>query len=746
MADPSDNACVEILRPKSVPEGLIAFGTITQVLDTLIKIQITGGINCIIEQSYVPKNRCFKRGQQYACKIIEKRARKGYANAEDIIATLDPSSLQEDNLPKTLLSIPHVPLQCAVQSIEDHGYQMDIGFKSITGFLQFSETNGKKLIIGQIVKCCSLAILKDDDRVIPLTMNKDSMKKSEFSREKVSENILTEKCILPGSKSFLTVMKVLRNGLIVNFMNEFAGFVSMHHLKEEWHDPKSNYKISDQFKCTVLYYNSITRMFALSLVSKAKRKKTLEHFIENYHVGKIIKKCRVAYLDSFKAVYFKIDNTFKGVAHVQDCLDQDVQTLTKDEILIELDSTFPENSPHRCRIKSLNLADLMVVLSLRQEFLDLPCVSLEELKPKDRIEVTVKKYIDYGIIVTLGLNYRALILNEDLQDFVTSNSHKKYPIGKKIWCRVLRANLSKQPPRIYLTNKDEDLDESKTKPLKESSPIPEELPREVKFEDDVSGNKDDEKSSNENSTGRGTKRKRSEMAQIQEEKLRAIESDMMDPKRPLQSVSDFERLVLKSPNSAQSWIMYSNFFLNNIETEKARIICRRALKTINFRMEKEKLKVWLHLIKIEAKYGGSTKLHETIDEAAQTNDKLSLYKGVAKVLVGCGMLIEAEHLHDLMMKLYRKSINVWIDYIQFCMEHKHDFKKARELFERAKKGMLKSDCVFLTSRYAQFEFKYGEVERGKTIFESLISDNPKRKDLANVYAAMIKKYANPSIK
>lgn len=727
MTDPSDNACIEILRPKSVPEGLIALGTITQVLETLIKIQITGGINCIIEQTYVPKNQCFKKGQQYACKIVEKRARKGYANAEDIIATLDPSTLQEDNLPKTLLSIPYVPLQCAVQSIEDHGYQMDIGFRNVTGFLNFDETNGKKLIIGQIVKCCSLGSLKDDDRVIPLTMNKDSMKKSEFSREKVSENILTEKCILPGSNSFLTVMKVLRNGLIVNFMNEFAGFVNIHHLKEEWHSPKSNYKISDQFKCTVLYYNNITRMFALSLVSAAKRKKTLKHIIDEYHVGKVIKQCRVAYLDSSKAVYFKIDKALKGVAHVQDSLDRDVQTLTKDEILLELDSMFPENSPHRCRIKSLNLADLMLVLNLRQEFLDSPCVSLEELKPNDKIEVTVKKYIDYGIIVNFGLNFRALILNEDLQD-----SQRKYPIGKKIWCRVLRMNLSKQPPRIYLTNNDEPLSEKKTKIKKgEESGVLEivsidspEQPPQIHLTN-----------KNESSNEKGTKRKR-------EEELRALEIDLMDPKRQPQTISDFERLVLKSPNSAQSWINYCNYFLNTIETEKARIICRRALNTINFRMEKEKLRIWLNLIKIEAKYGGTAKLHETIDEAAQTNDKLSLYQGAAKILAGCGMVTEAERLHDLMLKLFRKSINVWIDYIQFCMEHKHDFKKARELLERAKNGMLKSDFVFLTSRYAQFEFRYGEVERGKTIFESLLSDNPKRKDLSNVYAAMIKKYAS----
>ena len=47
--------------------------------------------------------------------------------------------------------------------------------------------------------------------------------------------------------------------------------------------------------------------------------------------------------------------------------------------------------------------------------------------------------------------------------------------------------------------------------------------------------------------------------------------------------------------------------------------------------------------------------------------------------------------------------------------------------------------VDVISRFAQYEFKYGEPERGRTMFESLLSSYPKRVDLWSVYADMLLK-------
>jgi rRNA biogenesis protein RRP5 len=40
------------------------------------------------------------------------------------------------------------------------------------------------------------------------------------------------------------------------------------------------------------------------------------------------------------------------------------------------------------------------------------------------------------------------------------------------------------------------------------------------------------------------------------------------------------------------------------------------------------------------------------------------------------------------------------------------------------------------SKFAQMEFKHGEVERGRTLFEGIMSNFPKRLDLWSVYIDM----------
>lgn len=861
MTEVNSAKYIEYLRPKTVPDGLIALCTVSKVSEFQVTVQIAGGVTCLVDQSNISQayaesfpepcklTQIFKKGQQLVCKIIEKRPRKGYQDALDIIATFDPTAIQEDNLPRTLLAIPQVLLQCAVKSIEDHGYLLDTGFKTINGFLAFNDANGEKLKKGQIITCClkqSIAA-NEEVRTIHLSMDEELMKKSQLNEEKVSQHAITDKSILPGTKSFLTVMTVRKDGLIVNFMNEFAGFVTKDHLRELWHTTQNGYKIADKFDCKVLYFNELTKTFALSIASKSHQENTLRRLIEEYSIGQIIKKAKVEYLDSTRAVVFRIDDRLKAVANARDALDDDISTMTKDELHLALDSAYQEGTSHRCRIKSINLADLIIVVSLRQDFLNLPFASVDELKPAQFIDATVKKHVKDGIVVTFGHNLRAIILNVHLNDYLSTKSYKKYPLGKTIKTRLLKLDHDKQPARIYLTNIEPLMDPNltvidsydrsykgkstqaivvkvrqdglivelfnnikgfisrrflSTTPVKNlpdlftigqtiscavykvdpsierlllgvvpykvilkmkrekkqakkegkevnklsriDSTIKHSEKKEKKQKDQKKILKEVKAEANVTQLLK-SRRQRSEEARLREEKLREAERQLLDPDRPPQSISDFERLILKDPNSADSWTNYSKFFLDNVETEKARITCRRALRTINMRLESEKLKVWLFLIRIEAKYGGSQKLKETIAEAAQTNDKMRLYQGCVRVLTSCGELDEAEHLHELMLKLDQKSPEVWASNIQFLMKYRKDIAGARAMFDKASKCLVKSDQVLLKSRFAQFEFQFGDVERGKTMFENLLSDNPKRTDLWRVYESMIRKYGTRQI-
>jgi len=51
--------------------------------------------------------------------------------------------------------------------------------------------------------------------------------------------------------------------------------------------------------------------------------------------------------------------------------------------------------------------------------------------------------------------------------------------------------------------------------------------------------------------------------------------------------------------------------------------------------------------------------------------------------------------------------------------------------------------VPVVSKYAQLEFRFGSAERGRTLFEELLADNPKRADLWSVYLDMEQKAGTP---
>jgi len=136
-----------------------------------------------------------------------------------------------------------------------------------------------------------------------------------------------------------------------------------------------------------------------------------------------------------------------------------------------------------------------------------------------------------------------------------------------------------------------------------------------------SGSSGDEKS--------GKKKKR---------KRKQIELDLtgdMQTRTP-ESNADFERLLLGSPNSSYLWIQYMSFQIQLSEVEKAREVAQRALKTINFREEQERLNVWTALLNLENIYGTEKTIEDTFKDAVRRNDAKTVYLGLATIFEQSG--------------------------------------------------------------------------------------------------------------
>ncbi|RXG53358.1 Protein RRP5-like protein, partial [Armadillidium vulgare] len=136
----------------------------------------------------------------------------------------------------------------------------------------------------------------------------------------------------------------------------------------------------------------------------------------------------------------------------------------------------------------------------------------------------------------------------------------------------------------------------------------------------------------------------------------------------------------------------------NAETEKARAVASRALATIPPTKEEDRLALWNVSLRLE----------------------------------------EADDLIKKMVKKHSKNREVWIKAFLYCFKA-NELTEARNMLDRSLLSLPKADHVEVINRFAQLELKQGDVERGKTVFETLLNNFPKRLDIWNVYADLLLK-------
>ncbi|KAI8991069.1 hypothetical protein BDF20DRAFT_811062 [Mycotypha africana] len=202
-----------------------------------------------------------------------------------------------------------------------------------------------------------------------------------------------------------------------------------------------------------------------------------------------------------------------------------------------------------------------------------------------------------------------------------------------------------------------------------------------------------------------------------------------------QTANDYERLLVGSPNSSYLWINYMAYQLQLSEISKARDIGERALKTINFREEQEKLNVWVALLNLENNFGTEESLQEVFKRALIYCEPIKVYKQLVKIYERSDKQDKAEALYEEMTKKFGQLPEVWTGFGLYCLQN-DKVEKARELLQQSLKVLPKFEHVQTIVKFGQMEFKHGEPERGRTILEGVLSNYPKRLDLWNIYLDM----------
>ncbi|XP_022156044.1 rRNA biogenesis protein RRP5 isoform X2 [Momordica charantia] len=228
------------------------------------------------------------------------------------------------------------------------------------------------------------------------------------------------------------------------------------------------------------------------------------------------------------------------------------------------------------------------------------------------------------------------------------------------------------------------------------------------------------------------RREKKKAKEEREKEVRAAEERLLQNNVPT-TADEFEKLVRSSPNSSFVWIKYMAFMLSMADVEKARAIAERALRTINIREENEKLNVWLAYFNLENEYGNppGDAVTKIFQRALQCNDPKKVHLALLGMYERTEQHKLSEELLDKMIKRFKHSCKVWLRRIQSLLKNGQD--EVQSIVNRALLSLPRRKHIKFISQTAILEFKCGVADRGRSMFEGILREYPKRTDLWSIY-------------
>ncbi|XP_072077832.1 rRNA biogenesis protein RRP5 isoform X2 [Arachis hypogaea] len=407
-------------------------------------------------------------------------------------------------------------------------------------------------------------------------------------------------------------------------------------------------------------------------------------------------------------------------------------------------------------------------------------LDLSKFQVGDVISGRIKRIEPYGLFITVDdTNMVGLCHISEVSDDTIENIETEYRVGQHVNARVLKVDEVKQRISLGMKNsymRDEDAhgipsDQQSDEPLADrmtsmdlmTSSVPgtsdmeildeiDQLPILPQAEErasipplDVSLDDLDKidinntnRQSEEHSNDEGTideKKKRREKKKAKEERekqIRAAEERLLEEDVP-RTADEFEKLVRSSPNSSFIWIKYMDFVISLADVEKARSIAERALRTINIREEDEKLNIWKAFFNLENKFGNPKEeaLMKVFQRALQYNDPKKVYLALLGLYERTEQQNLADELLNKMTKKFKHSCKVWLRRVQSLLKQNQD--GVQPVINRALLSLPRRKHIKFISQAAIQEFKIGVPDRGRSLFEGILREYPKRTDLWSVY-------------
>ncbi|XP_016952467.1 protein RRP5 homolog [Drosophila biarmipes] len=220
----------------------------------------------------------------------------------------------------------------------------------------------------------------------------------------------------------------------------------------------------------------------------------------------------------------------------------------------------------------------------------------------------------------------------------------------------------------------------------------------------------------------------------EEQRLREIEERNADPNARLESIDQYERLVLAHPNNSISWLKYIAFLLSSTEIEKARDLARRAISTISFRETQELRNIWSALLNMELVY--SDNFDEVLKEALNCNDPLEIYISVVEILKKNKQKERLSTVLTTILNKFKTELRVWpLAAEAYFWMGKSD--QVHNLLQRALRGLPKQQHIHCIVAFAKIYAKNDNNGMAQTLLDGVVTSYPKRIDIWSVYVDML---------
>ena len=529
-----------------------------------------------------------------------------------------------------------------------------------------------------------------------------------------------------------------KDGLDFKISNNLKGFVSKKHISDS---KKVNFKkfVKNQlYKVRIIGFDYLSGIVILSM-----KKSVLDQEFYNYSdlkTGSILDCCVEKFVN--KGVKVKVMGHITGLipfSHMSDIP------------LLKPEKTFTHGKRLKCKILYVNAEDSNLILTNKKSL-----VKSKNLVPSSYAELSIGQNLtgfigsirDNGLVIVFCDEVKGWAPKDELSYGDVSKLSEMFFIGQVVQCRVLKMASDKK--RLLLSLKvliknieDENASSSKNK-MKNSEINPSYLLEKLVPKKTQNVHACLVLPTTDKFDWENEKSFVSEISNGKEESDEHKKKFMKKMKNQLTSAEEqrllLERDTLLHPSDSSAWLQLIAFEIENVSIDKAREVIQRALKTIPYREDNEKLNIWVSFINLEFKYGNEETLKVTIDEAMKQCEQIKIFNHLRDMYESAGKHEKSLEICGIIAKKFKHIPDTWVSYGK-VLYNIGEYQKARKLLAECLEKLDKRYHIEVTTKFALLESKHGAIEESERLFKGIIDNFPRRNDIWLAYTDMLVKHS-----